>query len=122
MVMRAVICKDDPTSHGGIVAEGNEHATANGRPIAQKGHMTHCPQCRGNFPIVEGLGFHSFVGVGTAVEGMKTGCGAILIATTTKGFMMIDDCSEADVSAASVAAANKEAAQCAASCLRLELS
>jgi uncharacterized Zn-binding protein involved in type VI secretion len=73
--MRAVICKDDPTSHGGVVLEGNARATADGRQIAQKGHMTHCPKCKGDFPIVEGLGFHTFAGTGTAVEGMKTACG-----------------------------------------------
>lgn len=94
MGMRAVICKDDPTSHGGVVLEGNPHATANGRPIAQKGHMTRCPKCKGDFPIAEGLGYHTFAGKGTAVEGMKTACGAILVATTTKGFMMVDDQSE----------------------------
>ena len=104
MVMRAVICKDDPTSHGGIVLEGNVRATADGRPIALKGHMTRCPQCKGDFPIVEGLGFHSFSGVGTVVEGMKTACGAILLATTTKGFMMIDD--RSDAAAASAAQAD----------------
>jgi len=106
MVLRAVICKNDPTSHRGVVLVGNVHATANGRPIALKKHMTHCPQCKGDFPIVEGLGFHSFSGVGTAVEEMKTACGATLIATTTKGFMMIDDRSEAAASAAAAAAAS----------------
>lgn len=112
MVMRAVICKDDPTSHGGVVLEGNVHATANGRQIAQKGHMTHCPQCKGDFPIVEGLGFHTFAGIGTAVEGMKTACGAVLIATTTKGFMMIDvqpgaeESTTAEASAAQAAPTN----------------
>jgi len=105
MVMRAVICKGDPTSHGGEVLEGTPLSTANGRPISLKGHMTRCPRCKGDFPIVEGLGFHSFAGVGTVVEGMKTACGAILIATTTKGFMMIDDRSEAEAAAAASAAA-----------------
>ncbi len=110
MTMRAVICKGDPTSHGGTVLEGNAIATANGRQIAQKGHKTHCPQCKGEFPIVEGLGFHTFGGVGTAVEGMKTACGATLIATTTKGFMMIDDRTEAGgVAVASPASAAKAA-------------
>lgn len=112
MAMRAVICKGDPTSHGGMVLEGNPIATANGRPIALKGHMTRCPQCKGDFLIVEGLGFHSFAGVGTVVEGMKTACGAQLIATTTVGFMMIDDRAEAQealatAAAASVSTANK---------------
>lgn len=106
MVMRAVICKDDPTSHGGVVVEGNVLATVNGRQIAQKGHMTRCPRCKGDFPIVEGLRFRSIAGVGMAVEGMKTACGAILIATTTQGFMMIEDQSEAGESAAAAAAAS----------------
>lgn len=104
MVMRAVICKGDPTSHGGEVLEGNPRATANGHPIALKGHMTRCPQCQGDFPIVDGLGFHSFAGIGTAVEGMKTACGAVLIAKAAKGFMMIDDRSEAEASAVASAA------------------
>lgn len=78
---RAVICKGDPTSHGGKVLEGNENATCLGKPIALKGHKTYCPLCKGQFPIAEGLGHHSFGGIGTAVEGMKTACGATLIAT-----------------------------------------
>ncbi|NVD98139.1 PAAR domain-containing protein [Massilia sp. BJB1822] len=86
---RAVICKGDPTSHGGKVLEGNEDATIDGRPIAQRGHQTWCPQCKGKFPINDGLDFHTFAGIGTAVEGMKTACGAILIATQHQ--MTIDD-------------------------------
>lgn len=109
MVMRAVICKGDPTSHGGKVLEGNEFVTTNGRQIAQKGHMTYCPQCKGNFPIEEGLDFHTIAGVGTAVEGMKASCGAILIATTTKDSMVIDDRSEADAGAAAETATSAAA-------------
>ncbi|UMR30910.1 PAAR domain-containing protein [Massilia sp. MB5] len=86
---RAVICKGDPTSHGGKVLEGNEDATIDGRPIAQQGHQTWCPQCKGKFPINDGLDFHTFAGIGTAVEGMKTACGAILIATQHQ--MTIED-------------------------------
>jgi uncharacterized Zn-binding protein involved in type VI secretion len=100
-MLRAVICKGDATSHGGKVLEGKETARAGGRPIALKGHMTFCPQCKGNFPIIEGLGFHSFAGVGTVVEGMRTACGATLIASQQG--MRIDDRSESQ--AASTAAA-----------------
>lgn len=114
MVMRAVICKDDPTSHGGVVVEGNALATVKGRQIAQKGHMTRCPRCKGDFPIVEGLPFRSIAGVGMAVEGMKTACGATLIATTTQGFMMVEDQSEAGESATAAAAATAETAATAA--------
>ena len=88
-MLRAVICKGDPTSHGGKVLEGNELMTTNGRQIAQLGHMTFCPQCKGNFPIIEGLNFHTYAGIGTAVDGMKTACGAKLIAT--QDAMVIDD-------------------------------
>lgn len=88
-MMRAVICKGDPTSHGGKVLEGNELVTTNGRAVAQLGHMTACPQCKGQFPIIEGLDFHTYAGVGTAVDGMHTACGAKLIATQQQ--MVIDD-------------------------------
>lgn len=86
---RAVICKGDPTSHGGEVLEGNETATIDGRPIALQGHRTYCPLCKGYFPISDGLDFHSFGGIGTAVEGMKTACGALLIAT--QHYMTVED-------------------------------
>jgi uncharacterized Zn-binding protein involved in type VI secretion len=89
MMERAVICKGDPTSHGGKVLEGNELVTTNGRALAQKGHLTICPQCKGTYPIAEGLDFHTYAGVGTAVDGMKTACGAKLIAT--QHAMVIDD-------------------------------
>lgn len=101
---RAVICKGDPTSHGGKVLEGNEDATIDGRPIAQRGHQTWCPQCKGKFPINEGLDFHTFAGIGTAVEGMKTACGAILIATQHQ--MTIDDQSDAGGAANDASAKN----------------
>jgi len=86
---RAVICQGGPTSHGGKVLEGASHATVDGRPISLRGHQTFCPQCKGTFPIVEGLDFHTFAGLGTAVDGMKTACGAKLIATQQQ--MFIDD-------------------------------
>jgi len=79
--MRAVICQGDPTSHGGKVLEGNPAMKINGKLVAYKGHMTFCPKCKGNFPISEGLDFHHYTGKGTAVDGMKTACGAKLIAT-----------------------------------------
>lgn len=91
---RAVICKGDPTSHGGIVLEGNENATCLGRPIALRGHMVSCPQCKGTFPIIDGLGHHSFGGIGTVVEGMRASCGATMIATQQA--MTVDDAGGSD--------------------------
>jgi len=91
MTRRAVICVGDPTTHGGKVLEGDPRASVKGRAIARKGHQTWCPQCKGNFPIREGTSFASFFGSEAALEGMSTACGAKLIATTTRGFMEVDD-------------------------------
>src|SRR5437899_2968626 len=81
MAKRSIIRKGDPTSHGGIVLEGHPTATIEGISIAGFGHMTHCPKCDGTFPIAEGVHNHTIYGIPTAVEGMRTGCGAYLIAT-----------------------------------------
>ncbi|WP_229257679.1 PAAR domain-containing protein [Duganella margarita] len=108
-MMRAVICKGDPTSHGGKVLEGNELVTTNGRAVAQLGHKTFCPQCKGTFPIIEGLHFHTYAGIGTAVDGMKTACGAKLIATQQQ--MVIDDGGGGAVPASSAAPVTKDRAQ-----------
>lgn len=78
---KAVICMGDSTSHGGKVLEGSPNAKVNGRPVAARGHKVFCPLCRGTFPIAEGVPFHSFAGMNTAVEGMRTACGAELIAS-----------------------------------------
>jgi hypothetical protein len=52
-----------------------------GKPISSIGHQTFCPQCKGNFPIVEGVLTTTFYGKGVALAGMKTARGAVLIAT-----------------------------------------
>ena len=48
-----------------------------------------CPQCKGNFPIIEGSPFMSANGRGAALERMKTACGAELIAS--QNLMKADD-------------------------------
>jgi uncharacterized Zn-binding protein involved in type VI secretion len=80
-MQRAIICKGDRTSHGGTVTEGDPIRTINDRAMARRGHMTFCPACKGNFPINDGLAFHSIGGFDTVVEGMKAACGAVLIAS-----------------------------------------
>lgn len=80
---KAVVCKGDKTSHGGTVIEGLSNATINGRQVACVGHKTICPKCKGSFPIIQGAKTHSFQDLNTAVEGMKTACGASLIASQT---------------------------------------
>lgn len=81
MPARAIIRKGDTTSHGGKVLEGWEHTSLYGLPIAGLGHKVWCPQCKGNFPIADGAQNHAFGTIGTALEGMLTSCGAMLIAS-----------------------------------------
>lgn len=76
-----IIRKGDPTSHHGVVLEGSLTDICMGQPIAFIGHKVHCPKCKGDFPIVEGVLTTTFYGKGVAVAGMKTSCGAVLIAT-----------------------------------------
>ncbi len=76
-----IIRKGDPTSHGGVVLEGSLADICMGQPIAYMGHKVQCPQCKGAFPIIEGVLTTTFYGRGVALAGMKTACGAVLIAT-----------------------------------------
>ncbi len=82
MSERSIIRKGDRTSHGGTVAEGHPTSMLLGREIALVGHKVTCPKCKGAFPILADPGRnHSFMGQDTAVEGMRTACGAVLIAS-----------------------------------------
>jgi uncharacterized Zn-binding protein involved in type VI secretion len=92
----AIICKGDTTSHGGEVLEGSADATVDGKPVAGVEHMVRCPQCKGVFPIlpVSRRHPHRIQDRDTAVAGMKTACGAMLIASQSHA--TIDDTGEAD--------------------------
>jgi uncharacterized Zn-binding protein involved in type VI secretion len=79
--MAEIIRQGDPTSHGGKVLEGSLSAICMGKPIAFMGHKVSCPKCKGIFPIAEGAPNTTFYGRGVALAGMKTACGATLIAT-----------------------------------------
>lgn len=76
-----IIRLGDRTSHNGTVIEGSQMDICMGKPIAYIGHKVHCPKCRGDFPIVEGVMTTTFYGKGVALAGMKTSCGAVLIAS-----------------------------------------
>jgi uncharacterized Zn-binding protein involved in type VI secretion len=76
-----IIRLGDKTSHGGTVLEGSPADICMGKPIAYIGHKVLCPQCKGAFPIVEGALTTTFYGKGVALAGMKTACGAVLIAS-----------------------------------------
>ncbi|WP_338942333.1 PAAR domain-containing protein [Paraburkholderia sp. 22B1P] len=52
-----------------------------GRPAAGVGHAVTCPKCSGRHYIVGGVDSFSIRGVAVAIHGMKTSCGATLIAS-----------------------------------------
>ncbi|WP_186028273.1 PAAR domain-containing protein [Burkholderia gladioli] len=96
MARRAIICAGDTTTHGGCVLEGESSVTIQGKPVAGAGHKVSCPQCQGVFPIlpIPRRYPHGIHGRDTAVEGMRTACGAVLIASQSTN--TIDDDGEAD--------------------------
>ena len=81
MAPKAVVLKGDKTSHGGTVLEGFPYLTYKNIPIAGIGHLVSCQKCKGIYPVVEGTELFTLSGVLVAVDGMKTSCGATLIAS-----------------------------------------
>jgi len=81
MTARSIIRIGDTTSHGGTVVQGFPSYIVFGRPAAGMGHMVSCPRCKGAFPIVEGVLALGIDNSYVAIEGMKTSCGATLIAS-----------------------------------------
>jgi uncharacterized Zn-binding protein involved in type VI secretion len=63
------------------VIEGSLADLCEGKAIACVGHKVYCPKCKGTYPIIEGWPLTTVYGKGVALEGMKTACGASLIAT-----------------------------------------
>ncbi|WP_447741189.1 PAAR domain-containing protein [Pseudomonas laurentiana] len=83
--MSSIVRIGDSTNHGGIVIGSIPHTNLNGKPMAGKGNMVFCPLCKGEFPIIEGSGTYRVNGIPVALDGMKTACGAILIASASRG-------------------------------------
>lgn len=80
--MEEIVRLGDQTDHGGVVIQGFFETSLNGRPMAGKGHMVMCPRCYGMpYPIIEGSSTYKIKGVPVALNGMKTACGAKLMAT-----------------------------------------
>jgi len=75
----------DMTDHGGRVIDSIPHTDLNGKAMAGKGNMVLCPKCKGAFPIIEGSSTYRVNGVPVALDGMKTACGASLIASASHG-------------------------------------
>lgn len=81
MAGKSVICLGDTTDHGGVVISALDNYNINGRPVATEGDSVSCPKCNGVFQIVSGSSLMTFQGKKIALEGMKTTCGATLIAS-----------------------------------------
>ncbi|HGN1329244.1 TPA: PAAR domain-containing protein [Proteus mirabilis] len=81
MNMPSVIRLDDHTSHGGKVISAQTDFILKGRAVAVVGDQVFCPVCKGIYPIVERVSTMKYKGKTIAVEGMKTACGAILLAS-----------------------------------------
>lgn len=87
-----IICVGDHTDHGGVVLDGIPGTDLYGRPMAGIGNMVMCPKCRGPFPIIEGAAHYEINGVQVALRGMKTACGAVLIAGNPRAQGLTHDC------------------------------
>lgn len=88
MTARPIIRVGDKTTHGGTVMEGFSSYSIDGRAAAGLGHKVDCPQCGGVFPIIQGVPSFAVGDSLVAVDGMKTACGAALIAS--QGFARVD--------------------------------
>lgn len=88
MTARPIIRVGDKTTHGGTVLEGFSSYDIDGRAAAGLGHKVDCPKCKGVFPIIEGVPSFAIGDSLVAIEGMKTACGAALIAS--QGFARVD--------------------------------
>ncbi|MFJ7886411.1 PAAR domain-containing protein [Pseudomonas sp. NPDC096917] len=82
--MKSIVRLDDTTDHDGVVIKSIPHTNLNGKPMAGKGNLVKCPLCKGAFPIVEGSSTYSVNGIPVALDGMKTACGASLIASGSR--------------------------------------
>lgn len=83
--MKDIIRLGDTTTHVGVVLEAFSQTDLIGKPIAGVGHMVSCPLCKEIFPIAEGSATYAVDGIAVALDGMKTACGAALIASGPKG-------------------------------------
>ena len=81
MASGATIRVGDKTDHGGEVVEGFPFFLIDGKPAAGMGHAVICPRCSGNHYIVGGVSNFSIGGIAVAIDGMKTSCGATLVAS-----------------------------------------
>ncbi|MFP1734558.1 PAAR domain-containing protein [Lonsdalea quercina] len=78
---KPVILLNDTTTHGGTVIAGPSPLTISGTAVACVNDRVSCPLCLGIYPILPSSGTVKYQGKDLATEGMKTACGAELIAS-----------------------------------------
>lgn len=79
--MRPIILINDPTALGGMVIQGSDSTTVNGRAVARKGDAVLC--LHGACMIATGDETTIDDGAAVAREGDVTACGSPLIATNS---------------------------------------
>jgi len=79
--MPSIIRLDDSTTHSGKVISAQGNFILKGRAATVVGDQVSCPKCKGIYAIVEGSATMKYNGKSLALEGMKTACGATLIAS-----------------------------------------
>jgi uncharacterized Zn-binding protein involved in type VI secretion len=79
--MKSIILLGDATSHGGCVITASSFMSVGGKVAALRGDTVSCP-LHGNNEIVEGDDTLTSGGEPMAVDGCRTACGAVLIAST----------------------------------------
>lgn len=77
---KKIILLNDTTDHGGTVTSADPQRKYHGRPIARLGDTVECPH-HGKTTIVEGDEQYKIGGIPVALEGHKTSCGAVLVAS-----------------------------------------
>lgn len=82
--MDGIIRLDDGTSHGGRVISSQPTLTVDGVEVACVGDMVYCPLCKGVFPIADASHAITYKGKKIAVAGMKSECGAVLLASQVR--------------------------------------
>jgi uncharacterized Zn-binding protein involved in type VI secretion len=77
---RGVIRLNDATTHGGLVTTASGSIVM-GIPAALAGDMTHCPKCKGDFPIQPDGAGAKHESRSFAYHDDVTACGAKLISS-----------------------------------------
>ncbi|OSN08935.1 hypothetical protein AU512_13000 [Lonsdalea iberica] len=80
-MLKPVVLLNDTTTHGGRVISAQSTLTISGTAVACVNDMVICPLCLGVYPILPSSEAVTYQGKALATGGMKTACGAELVAS-----------------------------------------